>query len=133
MDTYKADDTLHHVNLEVDVGTTAIAVTSVFWDNQSGSKHLFDSAKFAGGDIPYRKVGNNKDMKGTSLDVRIALDYSNIPEDSWPEPDKVKEEVSVEIKLKGGPEGEKPFGIGFFNIDPTNMPEVFISKKIELV
>lgn len=133
MDTYKVDDTLHHVNLEVDVGTTAIAATSVFWETPNGSQHLFDSSQFSGGDIPYRKAGNNRDLKGTSLDIKITLDYSNVPPVNRPDPDKVIDEVSVKFSLKGGPDGEQHYGIGRFDIDATSMPIVRIDKEIQLV
>lgn len=127
MSSYKTDQSNKQIKITIWVISPGDAASLVFVD---GQQTLASPDNF-GGNIPASKVGVNKQLKGTLMELHTAIDLSAIlPENRK----QAIEMIRVTYAIEGGPEGKKLLASNKSNwFVIGDHQTIFIKKPIQML
>jgi hypothetical protein len=128
MESYKVDNSLRHVKLQVQAGVVGVAYTRVYLKETSAYKRIFDSEKGTNGNIPATKVGVNSTLDGDRLKVRTFIDFSNLTDEQR---EKAMQNMYLLYTVSGGPEGDTSYEHEDDEVDATNPNRVIVTKVVK--
>ncbi len=121
----------NEISLTVEVGTTGIAYTKVYFKKKEGQFKIIKESNANSGAIPKIIIGNSDELKEAALSITTNLDFSFLQEK---ERELAISKLSIKYILSGGFSGHYSFGFDQDDLTASeNNKLVTVSKAIQLI